>query len=182
MVCLSRGNDGLPDGGITGSDTIAPPAGGCRDLETMKETALLHQLDAIDWKIMKILQEDGRLSNAESAERVSSSASPCWKRLKRSESSGVIRGYQAISDRRALGMGVVAFVSISSENHTEKTCHAFEAAVAAMPEVSACHNTTGQHDYSSHIVARDFDAYSEFVRNRSRTSPGVKESSSTSSM
>ena len=106
--------------------------------ETMKETALLHQLDAIDWKIMKILQEDGRLSNAELAERVSLSASPCWKRLKRLETSGVIRGYQAILDRRALGMGVVAFVSISLENHTEKTCRAFEAAVAAMPEVLAC--------------------------------------------
>lgn len=62
-------------------------------IETMKETALLHQLDAIDWKIMKILQEDGRLSNAELAERVSLSASPCWKRLKRLETSGVIRGY-----------------------------------------------------------------------------------------
>ena len=69
---------------------------------------------------MKILQEDGRLSNAELAERVSLSASPCWKRLKRLESSGVIRGYQAVLDRRALGMGVVAFVSISLENHTEK--------------------------------------------------------------
>lgn len=68
---------------------------------------------------MKILQEDGRLSNAELAERVSLSASPCWKRLKRLESSGVIRGYQAVLDRRALGMGVVAFVSISLENHTE---------------------------------------------------------------
>lgn len=151
-------------------------------LETMKETALLHQLDAIDWKIMKILQEDGRLSNAELAERVSLSASPCWKRLKRLETSGVIRGYQAILDRRALGMGVVAFVSISLENHTEKTCHAFEAAVAAMPEVLACHNTTGQHDYLLHIVARDFDAYSEFVRNRLRTLPGVKELLSTLSM
>jgi DNA-binding Lrp family transcriptional regulator len=147
--------------------------------EFMKDTALLHQLDAIDWKIMKILQEDGRLSNAELAERVSLSASPCWKRLKRLETSGVIRGYQAILDRRALGMGVVAFVSISLENHTEKLCHAFEAAVA---EVLACHNTTGQHDYLLHIVARDFDAYSEFVRNRLRTLPGVKELLSTLSM
>ena len=90
---------------------------------------------------MKILQEDGRLSNAELAERVSLSASPCWKRLKRLESSGVIRGYQAVLDRRALGMGVVALVSISLENHTEKTCQAFEASVLAMPEVMACHST-----------------------------------------
>ena len=58
---------------------------------------------------MKILQEDGRLSNAELAERVSLSASPCWKRLKRLETSGVIRGYQAILDRRALGMGCLLY-------------------------------------------------------------------------
>jgi DNA-binding Lrp family transcriptional regulator len=77
---------------------------------------------------------------------------------------------------------VVAFVSISLENHTEKTCRAFEAGVLAMPEVLACHNTTGQHDYLLHIVARDFDAYSEFVRNRLRPLPGVKELLSTLSM
>ncbi len=131
---------------------------------------------------MKILQEDGRLSNADLAERVSLSPSPCWKRLKRLETTGVIRGYQAVLERRALGLGVVAFVSISLENHNEKTCRAFEAGVMAMPEVVACHNTTGQHDYLVQIIATDFDAYSEFVRNRLRTLPGVQEMLSTLSM
>lgn len=148
----------------------------------MKDCDSMIELDAIDRKILKILQDDGRLSNAELAERVSLSASPCWKRLRRLESSGVIRGYQAVLDRRALGLGVVAFVSISLDNHTEKACRAFEAGVLAMPEVIACHNTTGQHDYLLQILAQDFDTYSEFVLNRLRTLPSVKEILSTLSM
>ncbi|WP_150697099.1 Lrp/AsnC family transcriptional regulator [Pandoraea terrae] len=139
-------------------------------------------LDATDASILKILQEDGRLSNSDLAERVALSASPCWKRLRRLESSGVIRGYQAVLDRHALGLGVVAFVSISLDNHTEKTCRTFEAGVLAMPEVVALHNTTGQHDYLLQIIAEDFDSYSEFVLNRLRSLPGVKEMLSTLSM
>ncbi|MGZ2744286.1 Lrp/AsnC family transcriptional regulator [Burkholderia stagnalis] len=139
-------------------------------------------LDETDLKIMNILQHEGRLSNAELADRVSLSASPCWKRLKRLEAAGFITGYQAIVDRHVLGFSVVAFVSISLDNHTEKTCRAFEAGVIAMPEVVACHNTTGQHDYLLQILARDFDSFSSFVLNRLRALPGVKELLSTVSM
>ncbi|WP_186181149.1 Lrp/AsnC family transcriptional regulator [Burkholderia gladioli] len=140
------------------------------------------ELDATDMKILQIVQENGRLSNAEIAEQVSLSPSPCWKRLKRLESSGMIRGYQAMLDRRMLGFGVVAFVNISLDNHTQKVCRAFEAGVMAMPEVIACHNTTGAHDYLLQILAEDFDTYSEFVLDRLRTLPGVKEMLSTVSM
>ncbi|CAG9212858.1 Lrp/AsnC family transcriptional regulator [Burkholderia gladioli] len=140
------------------------------------------EIDATDMKILQIVQENGRLSNAEIAEQVSLSPSPCWKRLKRLESSGMIRGYQAMLDRRMLGFGVVAFVNISLDNHTQKVCRAFEAGVMAMPEVIACHNTTGAHDYLLQILAEDFDTYSEFVLDRLRTLPGVKEMLSTVSM
>ncbi|WP_343671590.1 Lrp/AsnC family transcriptional regulator [Paraburkholderia heleia] len=139
-------------------------------------------IDPTDRKILQIIQDNGRLSNAEIAEKVSLSPSPCWKRLRRLESEGVIRGYQATLDRRLLGFGVVAFVNISLDNHTEKTCRAFEAGVLAMPEVISCHNTTGAHDYLLQIIAEDFDSYSEFVLNRLRTIPGVKEMLSTLSM
>lgn len=148
----------------------------------MKKADQHIQLDSTDLKILNALQDNGRLSNAELAEHVSLSASPCWKRLRRLEAAGLIRGYQAVLDRRALGYGVVAFVSILLENHTEKTCRNFEAGVMAMPEVVACHNTTGEHDYLLQIVAEDFDAYSEFVLNRLRTLAGVKEMLSTLSM
>ncbi|WP_186237495.1 Lrp/AsnC family transcriptional regulator [Burkholderia gladioli] len=140
------------------------------------------EIDATDMKILQIVQENGRLSNAEIAEQVSLSPSPCWKRLKRLEASGMIRGYQAMLDRRMLGFGVVAFVNISLDNHTQKVCRAFEAGVMAMPEVIACHNTTGAHDYLLQILAEDFDTYSEFVLDRLRTLPGVKEMLSTVSM
>lgn len=140
------------------------------------------KLDETDLKILKILQENGRLSNAELADRVALSAAPCWKRLRRLEADGFISGYQAILDRRALGYEIVAFVNISLDSHTEKTCRAFEAGVMAMPEVVACHNTTGQHDYLVQIVAKNFDTFSSFVLNRLRSLPGVKELLSTISM
>ncbi|MES2205851.1 MAG: Lrp/AsnC family transcriptional regulator [Pseudomonadota bacterium] len=132
-------------------------------------------LDATDLKILKILQEDGRLSNSELAERVSLSPSPCWKRLKRLEESGIIQHYQAVLNRQALGLGVVAFVSILLENHTEATCKHFETCVAAMPEIVSCHNIAGQHDYLLHILAADLESYSAFALNHLRTLPGVKE-------
>lgn len=148
----------------------------------MKKASRHVEIDATDMKILQIVQDNGRLSNAELAEQVSLSPSPCWKRLRRLESSGIIRGYRAELDRYVLGFNVVAFVSISLDNHTQKVCRAFEAGVMAMPEVVACHNTTGAHDYLLQILVEDFDTYSEFVLDRLRTLPGVKEMLSTVSM
>jgi Lrp/AsnC family leucine-responsive transcriptional regulator len=139
-------------------------------------------MDETDLKMLRILQDEGRLSNSELAERVSLSASPCWKRLKRLEAAGVIRGYQAILDRHILGLGIVAFVSILLDNHTEMTCRTFESGVLAMPEVIACHNITGQHDYLLQVLAEDMESYSAFVLNRLRTLPGVKEMHSSFSL
>ncbi len=141
----------------------------------MKYNSKHYELDATDLKILHILQQNGRLSNTELAERVSLSPSPCWKRLKRLEESGIIQGYQAILNRQALGLGVVAFVSILLDNHTEMTCKNFEAGVQTMPEIIACHNIAGQHDYLLHILAADLESYSTFALNRLRTLPGVKE-------
>lgn len=140
------------------------------------------ELDEIDLKILHLLQEDGRISNARLAEMVALSPSPCWKRLKRLEASGIIRGYQAVLDRRALGLGVVAFVSILLENHSEKTCRSFESGALAMPEVVVCHNISGQHDYLLQVVTEDLESYSALVLNRLRKLPGVKEMQSTFSL
>ncbi|MCM2551586.1 Lrp/AsnC family transcriptional regulator [Burkholderia glumae] len=148
----------------------------------MKKASPRVEIDATDMKILQIVQDKGRLSNAELAEQVSLSPSPCWKRLRRLESSGVIRGYRAELDRHVLGFNVVAFVSISLDSHTQKVCRAFEAGVMAMSEVVACHNTTGAHDYLLQILVEDFERYSEFVLDRLSTLPGVKEMLSTVSM
>ncbi|WP_425357886.1 Lrp/AsnC family transcriptional regulator [Pseudomonas asplenii] len=148
----------------------------------MKTRTAKIELDDTDLKILKILQDDGRLSNAELAERVSLSPSPCWKRLKRLESIGAIRGYQAILDRHLMGLGVVAFVSILLDNHTEATCRIFEERVRQMPEVTACHNISGQHDYLLQVLADDLESFSAFALNRLRTIPGVKEMQSSFSL
>ncbi|RCW68622.1 AsnC family transcriptional regulator [Pseudorhodoferax soli] len=139
-------------------------------------------MDEVDRKILSIVQDNGRLTNAELAERVSLSASPCWKRLRRLETTGVIRGYQAVLDRQLMGFGVMAFVNISLTDHGERTCRQFEAAITTMPEVVSCHNTTGQHDYLLHVIAADFNTYSMLVLNRLRALPGVKEILSSLSM
>jgi Lrp/AsnC family transcriptional regulator, leucine-responsive regulatory protein len=148
----------------------------------MKKYSPIIELDATDLKILRILQEDGRLSNAELAERVSLSPSPCWKRLKRLEDSGVIRGYQANINRQALGLGVVGFVSILLDNHTQKTCRAFEAGALAMPEVMACYNITGEYDYLLQVLVEDLESYSTFVLEKVRTLSAVKELHSTLSL
>ena len=148
----------------------------------MKDHSSNIELDAIDLKILRILQDDGRISNARLAELVALSSSPCWKRLKRLEASGIIRGYQAVLDRHALGLGVVAFVSILLENHTEKTCRMFESGALAMPEVMVCHNISGQHDYLLQVLADDLESYSALVLDRLRKLPGVKEMQSSFSL
>lgn len=133
------------------------------------------QLDAIDVKLLEALQDEGRLTNAELAERVALSPSPCWRRLKRLETEGVIRGYQAQLDRRKLGLGVLAFVSILLDNHSEKIAREFEAGVAAIPEIISCHNVSGHFDFLLQVVAEDLDRFSYLVLHRVRTLPGVKE-------
>jgi DNA-binding Lrp family transcriptional regulator len=133
------------------------------------------ELDAIDVKILEALQEEGRLTNAELAERIALSPSPCWRRLKRLETQGVIKGYQAVLDRRRLGLGVTAFVSILLDNHSEKNARAFEAGVAAIPEIISCHNVSGHFDFLLQVVGEDLDRFSNLVLNRIRTLPGVKE-------
>ncbi|SAI42347.1 transcription regulator AsnC [Bordetella trematum] len=139
-------------------------------------------LDDIDLKMLRLLQRQGRMSNAELAEHVCLSPPPCWKRLKRLESLGVIRGYQAVLDKRMLGMGLTVFVSVLLESHSEETCRRFEQAVLDMPEVVACHNISGQHDYLLHVVTRDMDSYSHFALRQLRKVAGVKEMQSTFSL
>lgn len=133
----------------------------------------MSKIDRIDADILTRLQSDGRLSNARLAEQVSLSETPCWRRLKRLEESGVIEGYQAVVNRRALGLGVMAFVQLTCSEHDEKTTAAFQKAIEASPQVLSCHNTTGDADFLLQVVARDLDDYSRFVEQVIRRLPGV---------
>ncbi|WNW14158.1 Lrp/AsnC family transcriptional regulator [Pseudomonas sp. DTU_2021_1001937_2_SI_NGA_ILE_001] len=130
-------------------------------------------LDRVDIAIAERLQRDGRLSNTRLAEQVALSEASCWRRQKRLEERGLIEGYQAILNRRKLGLGVMAFVQISCHEHSEEVTAQFERIIQAAPQVLSCHNTTGEADYLLQVVARDLDSYSRFVEKVLRTLPGV---------
>ena len=91
-------------------------------------------LDAIDRRILERLQQDGRLSNAELAEKVGLSSSPCWRRVKALEEAGVIRGYAALLDAKTVGLSVNVFVSVSLSTQNEKSLKEFERAGKTSPE------------------------------------------------
>ncbi len=120
-------------------------------------------LDDIDRRILQRLQQEGRLSNAELADKVGLSASPCWRRVKALEEAGVIRGYAALLDAKAVGLGVNVFMSVSLSTQVEKALKDFERAAAARPEVMECYLMTGDSDYLLRIVVPDLEAYERFV-------------------
>ncbi len=133
------------------------------------------EFDDYDLRILAALQEDGRLTNQELAERVGLSPSPCWRRVKQLEEDGVIRGYQAMFDQRRLGLGVTVFVNVSIHSQDTKAHQAFEQAVLKLPEVVGCHILAGQHDFLLHVVTENLDVYAEFALQVLGKLPGVRE-------
>ena len=133
------------------------------------------ELDDQDIKILAALQADGRLTNNDLAERVGLSPSPCWRRVKRLEEEGIIRGYQAMFDQRRLGLAVPVFDNVSIHSQDTKAHQAFEKAVMNLPNVVGCYILAGQHDFLLHVVAEDLDAYGEFALQILGKLPGVRE-------
>jgi len=139
----------------------------------MSDNKPKNELDAADRTILRLLQQDGTLSNPKLAEQLSLSVTPCWRRLKRLEDDGYIKDYQANLDRRKLGLDVLAFVQIRFGGHGGNEPNAFEAAMCTQPQVLSCHKITGDADYLLQVVATSLDAYSDFVENVLRQMPGV---------
>lgn len=131
-------------------------------------------LEPEDIRILRALQDNGRITNADLAETVGMSASPCWRRVRKLEADGVIRGYAARLSRRALGLGVLAYVSVEIADHNDALTLAFEEAVAGLDEVIACHQVTGGADYILTVVSRDLDSYADFANKRLRPIAGIK--------
>ncbi|MBY3320815.1 Lrp/AsnC family transcriptional regulator [Rhizobium laguerreae] len=127
-----------------------------------------------DIRILKALG-DGRLTNQELAERVGMSTSPCWRRVKKLEEAGVIRGYQAVVDRRAVGLGVLAFVRVQIDTHSHDEAERFEREVGELEAVIACYSIAGEADFLLQVVAADLDSYAEFAMTVIRRLPGIKE-------
>jgi Lrp/AsnC family leucine-responsive transcriptional regulator len=114
-------------------------------------------LDAYDKALLRRLQEHGRATNAELAEAAHLSESACFRRVRALEAAGVITGYAAMLDPRAIGLGLTVYVSITLASQAQDVLAAFEAAVTDAPEIIECHLMTGQADYIVRVVAADVD-------------------------
>jgi Lrp/AsnC family leucine-responsive transcriptional regulator len=132
-------------------------------------------LDAIDSRIVAELQQDGRLSNVELADKVGLSPSPCLRRVKRLEREGYIEGYRAALRRDGIGLGFSVFLGVKIDGHTNARALAFEKTVVAMPEVIACHLVSGEADYFLEVVVPDLGAYQRFLVGKLLDLPIVRE-------
>ncbi|TXG83787.1 MAG: Lrp/AsnC family transcriptional regulator [Sphingomonadales bacterium] len=133
------------------------------------------ELDEFDRNILALLQEDARMPVATIADRIALSATPCSRRIKRLEETGVIEGYGARLNARALGFGLEAFVEVNLEAHTDANTARFHETISAMPNVMACHAVTGDMDYLLHILAEDVDHLSQVVLKTLVRIPGVRD-------
>ena len=132
------------------------------------------KLDRYDRRILEVLQSEGRISNQDLAERIGLSPSPCLRRVRALEESGLISGYRAVLDPAKLGLSLTALVHISMDRHTPERFARFDAAVAAFPEVLECLLITGQEaDYQIKVVVADMDAYQDFLLNKITRIEGV---------
>ncbi len=140
----------------------------------MSNDATPIRLDRYDRRILEILQEDGRISNQDLAERIGLSPSPCLRRVRALEESGLITGYRALLDARRLGLTLMALVQISMDRHTPERFARFDAAVGGLPEVLECLLITGREaDYQLKVVVHDMDAYQELLLNKLTRIEGV---------
>lgn len=133
------------------------------------------QLDAVDVGILRALQENGRLTNVELADKVGLSPSPCLRRVKALEAGGVIRGYHAALDRNELGLGLTVFVGVKVAHRPGKSSPTFWDAIQALPEVVSCHLVSGEADFLLQIVVPDLAAYERLLLDRLLTLPGVSD-------
>lgn len=140
----------------------------------MNTTSNPIQLDRYDRQILAVLQEEGRISNQDLADRIGLSPSPCLRRVRTLEEAGLITGYRALLDAKALGFSLMALIHISMDRHTPERFANFEAKVRDLPEVIECLLITGQDaDYQVKVVVRDMDAYQDLLLNRITRIEGV---------
>ncbi len=120
------------------------------------------ELDRYNQNILRELENDGRISNLELAERIGLSPSACLRRVQDLERSGIIRGYRAVLDREKLGIGFIAYIAVGLSDHTVPSQERFETAMRASPAVRECQNTTGIFEYLLRVELPDIAAYKRF--------------------
>ena len=132
------------------------------------------KLDRYDQHILEVLQQDGRINNQDLADRIGLSPSPCLRRVRALEESGLIVGYRALLDAKKLGLTLMALIHISMDLHTPERFANFEAAVSALPEVLECLLITGHDaDYQLKVAVRDMDHYQSLLLNQLTRIEGV---------
>lgn len=129
----------------------------------MSHSTPTNDLDAFDRRLLAALQEDGRLTNQELAERISLSPSQCSRRRRRLERDGIIRGYHARLDRERTGFGLVSIVSVTLATHDSANAARFARLVAELPNVQEAYSLTGEMDYVIKIVTEDLRSLSTFI-------------------
>jgi DNA-binding Lrp family transcriptional regulator len=132
------------------------------------------RLDAIDWKILRELQTDGRITNVALAGRVGISAPPCLRRVRALEEAGVIEGYRALIDEKAVGFSVTAFAMVGLSSQSEADLVAFEAKVRSWEVVRECHMLSGDIDFLLKCVAPDLSAFQAFIIDELTRTPQVE--------
>jgi DNA-binding Lrp family transcriptional regulator len=130
-------------------------------------------MEAIDRKLVRLLQQDARQSNAQLAEKLNISASACWRRVRALEEAGVIERYGAMVNPVAMGLGFEAIVHVHLTRHDTQALARFIAAVQLREEVTECFATTGQADYHLRVLCRDIDAYNTFLEDFLFVQPAV---------
>ena len=124
------------------------------------------RLDAVDARILDLIQHDANLSVAEIADRVGLSSSPCWRRIKRLEDGGVIQRRVTILDREKLGLDFEVYCTVKLSLPTKENLDTFEQSVKRWAEVVQCATVTGSADYELRIITRDMHAFDEFLRDK----------------
>src|SRR3954470_11826127 len=135
----------------------------------------MESLDKFDLRILEQLQADGRLTNAELAQRVGLSAAPCWRRVRALEEAGYIKGYRAEIDRHKIGLGVLAFVRLDADRNTGERTREMEEAIRKIPEIVSCHYISGAGTFELQVVSSDLNTFSQFARKVLINLPNVKD-------
>ncbi len=133
----------------------------------------MRALDDIDRRILAALQQDGRMTTQELADRVGLSASPCARRVRLLEEAGIIKGYVAVLDQARVGLPISVFASVKLERQREEELDRFSDAVTRWPEVADCYLMTGQRDYLLRIVVPDLESYERFLKDKLTRLKGV---------
>ncbi len=139
-------------------------------------------MDKIDRSLLALLQQDCSLSLQELADAVNLTTTPCWKRLRRLEESGIIQGRVAMLDPEKLGLGLTAFVLIKTQQHSSQWYNQFVAAVDAMPEVLGFWRMAGEYDYLMRVQVADMKRYDDFYKRLVNSVPGLSDVTSSFAM